>query len=275
MDVAVTGANGTVGTAIYDHLADDPRYEFHWVDVATHPDHETVVADMCDFEALRDAFAGQDAVVHLAHAPGLTFADKTVSWSDGMAQNLRGTVNAYAAALEAGVESIVFASTNHVVGLYERDLGRGIYDPDEGRVLDADVPVRPDSPYGAVKVFGEALGRYCAEWYDTACYAIRLGAVMDSEHDAPEELPTPDPADFGFEPGSEAERRAALHFRSLWCSRRDCAQLVARCLDDDSVTFDVFHGVSANANRWLDLEHARAVLGYDPQDGADAAPIDG
>jgi hypothetical protein len=36
------------------------------------------------------------------------------------------------------------------------------------------------------------------------------------------------------------------------------------------VDFDVFWGVSDNDGRWVDLEHGREVLGYDPQDnGAD------
>jgi hypothetical protein len=36
------------------------------------------------------------------------------------------------------------------------------------------------------------------------------------------------------------------------------------------VDLDVFWGVSDNDGRWVDLEHGREVLGYDPQDnGAD------
>ncbi|MFC7193682.1 hypothetical protein ACFQL4_01950 [Halosimplex aquaticum] len=55
----------------------------------------------------------------------------------------------------------------------------------------------------------------------------------------------------------------------MWHSRRDCAQLIERCLDDDSVSFDVFYGVSDNRNRWFDIDHAREVLGYEPEDSAD------
>ena len=35
--------------------------------------------------------------------------------------NVRATVNMLEAAREAGVQRVVFASSNHVVGLYERD----------------------------------------------------------------------------------------------------------------------------------------------------------
>jgi hypothetical protein len=43
----------------------------------------------------------------------------------------------------------------------------------------------------------------------------------------------------------------------MWHSRRDLAQLVDRCLRDESVAADVFYGVSDNATWWFDISHAR------------------
>jgi hypothetical protein len=59
----------------------------------------------------------------------------------------------------------------------------------------------------------------------------------------------------------------------MWHSRRDLAHLVDCCLRDESVTADVFYGVSDNPTRWFDIEHARDVLGYDPQDDASDWPV--
>ncbi|NQU96832.1 MAG: NAD(P)-dependent oxidoreductase, partial [Chloroflexi bacterium] len=49
---------------------------------------------------------------------------------------------------------------------------------------------------------------------------------------------------------------------------RDAAQIVERCVEaPDDVRFDVFYGVSDNRARFRDIEHAREVIGYVPEDG--------
>ena len=63
---------------------------------------------------------------------------------------------------------------------------------------------------------------------------------------------------------------------SQWCSQRDIAQLVERCFAaPESVRFDVFFGVSVNPYPLVDIEHARQVLGYEPQDRAQDYPASG
>jgi hypothetical protein len=56
--------------------------------------------------------------------------------------------------------------------------------------------------------------------------------------------------------------------KSTWQSRRDFAHQIDCCLQDESVEFDIFSGVSNNHQRWFDLEHARIKIGYQPQDDA-------
>jgi hypothetical protein len=36
----------------------------------------------------------------------------------------------------------------------------------------------------------------------------------------------------------------------------------------EGLSFDIFFGVSKNRSRWVDLGHAKKVLGFIPQDGA-------
>ena len=57
---------------------------------------------------------------------------------------------------------------------------------------------------------------------------------------------------------------------SVWCSQRDIAQMVERCVEaPESVRFDTFYVVSKNKWSYRDLSHARDVVGYEPQDTAE------
>ena len=79
-------------------------------------DLDVIVADL---ETLDDDwithFHGVDTVVHLA-ANGDEFAP----WEELIGPNLDALANVFHAAALAGVERIIFASSNHVMGDYER-----------------------------------------------------------------------------------------------------------------------------------------------------------
>ena len=81
-------------------------------------------------------------------------------------QNSLGTYCLYEACVRRGCGRVVFASTNHVTGMYEK----------EGIPTDPDMPVRPDSFYGASKAHGEALGRYYADHFGLAVICLRIGS---------------------------------------------------------------------------------------------------
>jgi NAD+ dependent glucose-6-phosphate dehydrogenase len=134
-----------------------------------------------------------------------------------------------------------------------------IYRPGHGRVLDHDSPVRPDSLYGVSKAYGEALGRYYSEQHGLRVFCLRIGAV--EEHDDPAR-----PLDYPLVDLDEDERRERM--AAIWLSRRDCASLVGRCLEVEDVSWALVYGVSGNPRRFWDLEHARALLGWEPQDSA-------
>ena len=259
MDVLLTGALGTVGTAVTDHL----DHEFTLLD---RREGGHVVADVADYPAIRPAFDGQDAVVHLAGYPATD-----ASWSEALTHNVVGTHNVLEAAADAGVESVVFASSNHVVGGYEQEFAPDLYYGDVDLTVDHTDPIRPDSHYGASKACGEAFGRQYVEREPSPdrFYALRIGSVRDPEYDHPygdaERLVDDGEADSD----SRAYEEVAARMHALWQSRRDLAHLVDCCLRDDSAAFEVFYGVSADEHRWLDIEHAREVVGYDPRDGAE------
>ncbi|WP_132060494.1 NAD-dependent epimerase/dehydratase family protein [Halorussus amylolyticus] len=270
MRVLLTGAHGTVGTAVTDHLGDEESdYEFTLLDREESPDtedYETVVADVTDYDAIRPAFDGQDAVIHLAGQPSTD-----ASWDDVMQNNVIGTQTALEAAADAGVETFVFASTNHTVGMYEIDDAPDIYSRDFDLTVDHTVPVRPDSPYGASKVADEGFGRYYAENHDIRFYALRICSIRDPKYDHPYGDAERGVDDGRFERGSEEYENMVARMKAMWQSRRDFAHMVACCLDDETVEFDIFYGASDNDpdRRWFDIDHAKEVIGYDPQDCGD------
>jgi len=279
MNILLTGANGTVGEAILAQLGDEDEFEFTCLDIEAHPERETVVADVTDYDDIRPHFDGHDAVIHLA-----ALVDLHGAWDDVLKTNFLGTYNVLEAAADAEIETFVFASSIHTVGMYELDLAPDIYDPDHGLSLDHETPVRPDSFYGVSKVFGEALGRLYVESHEsplgavhpafatntrefpTRFYSLRIKSVRDAAHDHPYGL-AEEGVDAGmWERGSEEYEYMATRLKATWLSHRDLAQLVEACLLDETVEFDVFWGVSGNDGRWVDLDHNRDVLGYEPED---------
>ena len=143
-----------------------------------------------------------------------------------------------------------------------------LYSLDSDLVLDHTDPVRPDSYYGASKSFGEDLGRYYVEdfEYPKRFYALRICSVRMPEYDHPYGDAERAVDDGSIERGSEVYDVQVAHMKGMWHSRRDFVHEVDCCLRNDSVEFGIFSGVSDNRRRWFDLEHARARIGYDPQD---------
>jgi len=277
MDAVVTGASGTVGTAVIDNLVDHEEYSFTPVDVEAHPDQDTVVADVSDARELGPVLEGADAVVHLALDTNLNASVTEVGWLSALERNLRASTAVLGAAVDAGVEEVVWASSNHVVGAYETEYAPDIYYPGHGVTLDHTVPVRPDSLYGVLKAYDEALGRFCAEHHGLSVSAIRIGTIRDPDSDNPYAGAEQAVEAGDLERDSEEYERRVARTKATWQSRRDFAHLVDRCLRATAPGFDVFYGVSDNRRRWFDLEHARARVGYDPvDDGEDwTAPPSG
>jgi nucleoside-diphosphate-sugar epimerase len=251
--ILVTGAEGVIGSAVRQHLAG--RYELTSLTLTAQefPSH---VADVSDLESIRPAFEGVDAVVHLAASASLE-----ASWDDVLRNNIVGTYNVFEAARLAGVSRVVFASSNHVVGMYELDGAPALYDPEDERSYDHEAEIRPDSLYGVSKAYGEALGRMYVERHGLRVFCLRIGAVRANDDPT---APTANPL---IHLDAEGRRN---RLRAVWLSQRDCAELIARCLDVGDVSWAVVYGVSRNPRRFWDLAHGRELLGWEPRD---AAPV--
>jgi NAD+ dependent glucose-6-phosphate dehydrogenase len=261
--VLITGAYGLIGNLLYAHLAAQPeRYDVfglvksvepsmrtQGLPVTEIPDERLRLADVSDFEAVARGVAGMHTVIHLAAEP-----DSRASWESILANNIIGAHNVFEAARQAGVKRVIFASSNQVVFGYGaeaayRPLLSGRLDEvdlETLRRIDHTQPTRPLSDYGCSKVFGEALAHMYANSHGLSCLCLRIGWVV-------------------------ADDRAPIgRGQTLWCSQRDIIQLVERCVNaPDSLRFEVFFGQSDNRYNFVDIEHARQVLGYAPQDRAE------
>jgi NAD dependent epimerase/dehydratase family enzyme len=254
--VLVTGAEGLIGSVVRERLGD--RYEIRSLTLEPQ-DFESEVGDIADLEVIRRAFEGIDTVVHLAATAAVES-----EWDDVLRSNIIGTYNVYEAARLAGVKAVVFASSNHAVGMYEVDGAPEIYELDDPRVYDERAELRPDSLYGVSKVYGEALGRYYSDVHGLRVICLRIGAVRaDEDPEAPIQL---EAAPWKGLTKEQARNR----LRAIWLSQRDCAQLIQRAVDAESVPFAIVYGVSDNPRRFFDLTSARTLLGYEPEDRAPA-----
>jgi len=283
--VLVTGPYGEAGEAILNYLYEDDAYEFTFLNRSDHPEYETHVADVADYDAIRPAFDGQDAVIHLAAQ-----SDAGADFEGIVDPNIIGTYNVLKAMADAGVPKLVFASSQRVMGLYEEDHAPELYEEDYPSEFDPlrlthETLPKPDGYYGASKVFGENICRVHArrDGAPEQVYSLRISSVRTEQYDHPygdaergvdrgrehqvEDGEVWDQSQTGsWERGSEEYQEMVKRLKASWTSQRDFAHLLECCLEDDDVTYDAFYAVSDNDARWFDTEHAKAVLGYEPQD---------
>ena len=227
--ILITGATGNVGTLLDDRLRDT----YDVVIQGRHPDDERQDrelrrADIEDLDEVRSLMDGVDTVVHLAGA-----ASPDSSWDDVLAANIVGTRNVLEAAVGAGVRRVVYASSNHVMGMYDRLGEWPVY---------TSQPVRPDSLYGVSKAFGEVIGGFYHDEYGIDFIALRIGWVSGDPMLAEDEV---------------------LH--AMWLSEDDTEQVV-RCAIEAEVKHGVYYAVSDNQNRRWDLTNTMLELGYRPKD---------
>ena len=245
--VLITGMSGLIGGILRSHLETLGGYELTALNRRPVDGVRTVQADIGDLDAIRPAFEGQDVVVHLAAHVA------SEPMEDVVRGNLAGTWNVYEAAREAGVQRVIFASSGDTI--------RGIdHDPPYSQIVAGDYEsvsrwewpkvtkelVRPRTFYGASKVWGEVLGRVYSADYGLSVLCVRIGSC---------------PAE---------NRPTNVREFSAWLSHRDVADILHRCIEAPAdLLYDIFFAVSNNKWNYRDIEHARRVLGYVPQDSAE------
>lgn len=259
--VLVTGATGQVGYLVYSKLLSEPdRYEAFGVDRKREPsdrvpgswnlelpEESFKVCDLSDYGAIADAVQGMDIVAHLGADP------EGDNWESVRDNNIIGTYNVYEASRQAGVKRVVGASSIMVSeGHRQQEPYKAMMErrhsdvPGQIDMISPSIPAEPTGIYAASKVWLESLARVYSNQHGMSCICIRIGQV---ERDRPR---PPQGAD-------------------IYVSQRDITQIWQRAIDaPDDVCFGIFYGMSDNQYRWTDIEEARVVLRYVPDDRAEA-----
>lgn len=229
----LTGASGRIGSFFLKTYKDD--YDFVLTDkrepAETHgyPFH---LADLSDFAAVQALCGGVDTVIHLGADPSME-----ATWESLLPNNVIATYNVFEAARLAGCRRVIFASSINAVWGYPADVQ-----------VHTEMPIFPVNLYGATKCWGEALGRYYSATHGVSSICLRFGAVQprDSSHI---DLEHP--------------------YIDIILTWDDCARLIAASVNaGDTISFGIYHGVSENRYKRLDISSARRELGYAPQDDA-------
>ena len=228
--ILLAGASGRIGRCLRHALRDDYRLVLF---------NRSAIEDLGPNETLVRGDTADAAAIEGA-ARGADVIVDMAGVSDVapfreklLSTNILGTYNVFEAARVAGVPRVIYASTHHVVGYYPAD-----------EHLSETALYRPSSMYGVTKCFAEATGRLYADKAGLQVICLRIGFFRDRPLE---------------------ERHLAV-----WISPADMARLVRCAIEAPGIHYEVAYGISNNTRRFWDLGRARAVLGYEPQDDAEA-----
>jgi len=273
MRIALTGSSGKLGTVVVRELR-AAGHEVIGLDVRGERGPGFVQVELTDYGQVIDALAGVndqhdgfDALVHLGAIPAPGIRPDVATFHN----NMTSTFNVFWAAVRLGIQRIVYASSETVLGL-PFDV------PPPYIPVDEQYPARPESVYSLVKTLEEHLATELVRWHpELSITALRFSNVMVPD----------DYAEFPFDADARTRKW------NLWgyIDARDGAQAVQRALENAPAGFDtfiiaaadtvmtrpngelvdeVFPGVETRGDlgentTLLSIDKARRVLGYDPQ----------
>jgi len=245
--VIVTGGSGKLGRAVLADLVAS-GYEVLNLDqtVPRESIAPTVRVDLRDFGEVMAALSGVDehkgpfdAVVHLAAipAPGLFGNART------FANNVPATYNVFEAARVLGIKTVVFASSETLLGLpFDKP-------PPYVPVDEAYYP-RPETAYSLGKLVDETIAQQFARW-DPALkiIALRFSNVMDVE-------------DYQAFPGFDSDPRKRKWNLWSYIDARDGAQAVRKAIEARFTGFEAF--IIANADTVMSRPNASLMAAVFP-----------
>lgn len=231
--VLVTGAAGRIGSFCTETWLEEDRYELVLTDVRSPQESYDLpfhLVDLADFEAVRPLCDGIDTVVHLGADPSMQ-----AKWESLLPNNLIATYNVFESAHQAGCRRVLFASSINAVMGYPHEVQ-----------VQIDRPIRPINLYGATKVWGEGVASSYSTSTALSCLCLRFGWVVDRNNPA---------------------INTNVQFLDSTSTLQDMAQFITKAIEaPDSLKYGVFHGLSNNRYKRLDITTSRELLGYEPQD---------
>lgn len=171
--VVVTGGSGKAGQATVRRLRSE-GLEVINVDVSAplDPDEPTLVADLTDFGQAMGALSGADAVVHHAAIP----APNILTQAETFRINTMSTYNVFSAAAELGLQRVVWASSETLIGIPLQEA------PPKFAPIDETHPRLPQFHYALSKLMGEEMAGQFSRWHGIPFIGLRISNIM-LEHD--------------------------------------------------------------------------------------------
>jgi nucleoside-diphosphate-sugar epimerase len=233
--VLVTGSSGRIGRAVVEELQRRKR-PVRGFDRAPTPGLADMVVGTLTSEAdVMRAMRGATALVHLAATP-----DDADFIHEIVPNNVVGVYHVLEQAQAAGVKRLVLASSGQVTW-YERFRGPW--------PLGVDVQPTPRYWYAAGKVFLEAAGRAFAEKFGMSVIAVRLGWCPRTKEQV-------------------EEIKAGEWAKDVYLSPGDAGRFFAAAVESPAtISYAVVNATSRPVQKmYVDLEPARRLLGWEPQE---------
>jgi nucleoside-diphosphate-sugar epimerase len=284
--VVVTGGSGKAGRAVVRDLIEH-GHDVVNVDMVPGDSGPTgapfLRADLTDLGETIESLRGSEVVVHLAAIP----APRIRTVEQTFEINMLSTYNVFSASTLLGLERVVWASSETVVGLpFGRTHARNLLDPaaapghhvqPDYAPIDEEHPLRPHSSYSLSKVLSEEMAREFARWSRIPFIGLRFSAIRE-------------PAEYDAFPDTWSDAHAGEW--NLWgyVDARDVGQACRLSLNAPVTGADVFMIAAADTasdrpsaelmaecfpsvrlapaigehDTLLSIDKARRVLGYDP-----------
>jgi nucleoside-diphosphate-sugar epimerase len=267
--ICVTGASGRAGRVTvrellshgYQVVATDRVIPAE--DLGVRP----LLADLTDYGQAVEVLQGTDAVVHLANIPAPEIYTPATTFQANITMNF----NVFTAAAQAGLDRVVWASS-------ETTLGLPFDVPPRYAPVDEDHYPFPTSTYALSKVASETIAAHIADWSQIPFTGLRFSNILG-------------PSDYQNFPSYWAD--AQLRKWNLWgyIDERDAAAACRLALEAQakgsasyiiaaadtvmnrpsaSLLAEVFPGVALTRDvgefgTLLSIDRARAALGFAPE----------
>jgi uronate dehydrogenase len=184
------------------------------------PDEDLTHGDLRDGRNVDRLLQAVDILIHMAG----TSVERPLP--EIIENNLIALHAVYEGARRHHVKRVVFASSNHSVGMHEAT-----------KKLALDCDFRPDGLYGLSKMWGEGLARLYWDKHGIESVCVRIGSAL--------------------------ERPTEPRHLSTWFGLEDLTRFINCCIDTPQVGFLTAWGVSNNTRSyWTPTSCAR--LGYQP-----------
>jgi nucleoside-diphosphate-sugar epimerase len=169
MKIVVTGSSGQLGQRVVQNLS-AAGHDILGVDQVANPSGQpSWICDLSRTGDLFEAFAGAQAVVHLAAIPAPNLATDSVTFNN----NVSATYNVLKVAADLRIRRVVIASSIGAYGfLYAQKMSQPQYLP-----LDEDHPCQPTDPYGLSKLIGERIADSFATQTGASIASLRLPGI--------------------------------------------------------------------------------------------------